>query len=384
MKKKVLFSTLSMCLLAMSCGDNRSFGIEGRVSGAEGQLLYLERVSLALVEPIDSIRTDNSGTFRFNSPAPAEPTFYRLRMGNQIINLGIDSVEQVKIFTDSVGFAVNYTVENSAVCQSLKEITMKQQETDLYLKQLKEENDADLLSDSTYIEQALGAIGEIKDFLRPYITRSPQSLPAYYALFQKVRGGFVFDPYDKDDLRFYTMAANVLKLYYPDNERTRNLEKLAVQGLSFTRAALTEQDTINLLDAENIGIIDIALPSIDGEIATLSEYAKGGVTLLDFTVYGVENSPLHNMLLGELYEKYHDKGFKIYQVSFDNDEHIWKNKASKLPWMCVLDGAAIQSRLLAQYNVAALPTSFIIDKEGDITKRLENEEELRVVLEGCF
>ena len=384
MKGKTLFFILSICLLVAACNKQGTFSVEGSVSGASGQMLYLERVLLASAEPLDSVRTDDSGTFRFKSPSPSAPSFYRLRMGNQIINLGIDSIEQVKILTDSAGFSVNYTVEGSPVCQALKEITMKQQEADHALMLLKEKNNAGLLPDPAYIEEALSVIGEVKEFLKSYITRSPQSLPAYYALFQKVYDGFIFDPYDRDDFRFYALVANALKVYYPDNERTRNLEKLAIRGLSSIRTTSVEKDTVNFLDAEDTGIIDIALPTVNGEIITLSEYVKGSVTLLDFTVYEVETSPLHNMLLGELYEKYHDKGFKIYQVSVDDDEHIWRNKASKLPWMCVLDDEAIESRLLAQYNVTALPASFLINKEGDIVKRLKNARELAEVLESYF
>ena len=384
MKNRILFFIAFICLLVASCSRQGTFIVEGVVSGAAGQTLYLERVLLASSEMLDSTRTDDSGRFYFKSSSPSVPAFYRLRMGNQIINLGIDSVEQVKILTDSAGFAVNYTVEGSSVCQSLKEITMKQQEVERVLVLLEEKNNTGLLSDTAYVREALVVIEEVKDFLKPYITSSPQSLSAYYALLQKVNKGFVFDPYDKDDFHFYALVTNVLKLYHPNDERTRNLERLALQALYFIRAESSEGNAVALPDAEDIGLIDIELPAVNGEIVTLSEYAKGSVTLLDFTIYEVGTSPLHNMLLGELYEKYHDRGFKIYQVSIDDDEHLWKNKASRLPWMCVLDGRAVHSRLLIDYNVTALPTSFIIDEKGDVVKRLVNEQELGEFLKGYY
>ena len=375
MKKSILFFICSVCLM-VACNRGRTFSVDGNVSAAGGQMLYLEQVLLASVAPVDSVRISNHGDFRFKSPAPACPSFYRLRMGNRIINLGIDSTEQIKITTDSAGFAVNYTVEGSLACEAIRAITLKQQEADRALTQLLKQNEEGLLSDSLYVDEALKHIDAVKAVLKPYITTASHSLQAYYALFQRVGEGFIFTPDDKDDFDFYTLVANAMKLYYPGSELSANMEKLVLQTLSYSRAVSDAGSAITLAGAEVAGIIEVALPTISGEIVKLSEYAKGGVTLLDFTMYDIANSGYRTMVFGDLYEKYKGKGLKIYQVSFDNNEHVWKNKAANLPWMCVYDNQSVQSSLLTKYNVADLPTLFLIDGKGDVVKRIENGKEL--------
>ena len=375
MKKSILFFICSACLM-VACDKGRTFRVDGNISGAGGQTLYLEQVLLASVAPVDSVCIGDNGDFEFKSPVPADPSFYRLRMGNRVINLGIDSTEQIKITADLADFSVNYTVEGSPACTAIKEITLKQQEVDRDLKHLSKQNEEGALPDSLYVEAALAHIGAVKEFLKPYITIAPHSLQAYYALFQRVGEGFIFAIDEKDDFDLYTLVANAMKLYYPNSEFSANLEKLVLQALSYSRAASGGGNAITLAGAEVSGIVEVALPTVSGEIVKLSEYAKGGVTLLDFTMYDMSNSGYRTMVFGDLYEKYRSKGLKIYQVSFDSDEHVWKNKAANLPWMCVYDKQSVQSRLLTQYNVTDLPTLFLIDGEGDVVKRIENGQEL--------
>ena len=62
---------------------------------------------------------------------------------------------------------------------------------------------------------------------------------------------------------------------------------------------------------------------------------KDNVVLVDFTVYNHVQAAAHNLALRELYNKYHDKGLEIYQISLDTDEHFWKTSADNLPWICV-------------------------------------------------
>ena len=75
------------------------------------------------------------------------------------------------------------------------------------------------------------------------------------------------------------------------------------------------------------------------------------------------------MQLRELYNKYHAQGFEIYQVSLDPDEHFWKESVSALPWVRVRDANGMASTFAAQYNVQAVPTFFLIDKNNVLQKR---------------
>ena len=103
---------------------------------------------------------------------------------------------------------------------------------------------------------------------------------------------------------------------------------------------------------------------------------KGKVVLLDFTAYKTDYSPNYNLLLRTLYNKYADKGLQIYQVSVDNDENFWMNTASNLPWICVRDESSLYSTYLKSYNVTQIPAVFLIDRDGNITDRPDETDEL--------
>ena len=67
---------------------------------------------------------------------------------------------------------------------------------------------------------------------------------------------------------------------------------------------------------------------------------------------------------------------RIYQVSFDSDEHFWKTSANNLPWVTVRDPRSVNTTILSTYNVREIPTGFIIDKEGDIVARVSDYSKL--------
>jgi len=98
--------------------------------------------------------------------------------------------------------------------------------------------------------------------------------------------------------------------------------------------------------------------------------------LLDFVVYNADFSPKHNMDLNAVYRQNRTKGFEIYQISFDSDEHFWKILADNLPWITVRDPQSVNAGLLSMYNVREIPTAFIINREGDIVTRIEDYTKL--------
>ena len=116
------------------------------------------------------------------------------------------------------------------------------------------------------------------------------------------------------------------------------------------------------------GLIDIALTDHRGVLRKLTDL-KGKVVMLDFHIFASKQSTERIMALRELYNKYHDRGFEIYQVSLDPDEHFWKTKTEALPWINVHANADEQNAILVNYNVQNIPTYFIIDKNNTLQKR---------------
>ena len=125
------------------------------------------------------------------------------------------------------------------------------------------------------------------------------------------------------------------------------------------------------LDASKINVtnlIDIALPDNNGVTRKLTDL-KGKVVMLDFHVFGAEGSTKRIMQLREIYNKYHARGFEIYQVALDPDEHFWKTQTAALPWISVRDADGVQSQYLTLYNVRSIPTFFLVNRDNTLDKR---------------
>ena len=108
-----------------------------------------------------------------------------------------------------------------------------------------------------------------------------------------------------------------------------------------------------------------------GKEHSLLELTESGkVVLLNFTAYTVDESPAFNVALNKVYEKYHNQGFEIFQVSLDADEYAWKQTAKNLPWITVLNGAADGAEILSLYNVTSIPTVFLFNRNGELVERV--------------
>ena len=371
-----------MLLLFTACKKNSDFTVEGVVSGADGQMMYLENVGVSTVELMDSVKLTAAGKFSFTKPRPAFPDFYRLRLNNQLINFSVDSTETISFVADAGTFATSYSVEGSENCKATKNITLAQLDANQAIHRLRKESESGLLADSVYSRQVLEAAEAYKDVARKYIYSAPMSAAAYFALFQQIDGLLFFDLYDKNDSKAYGAVATSFDHYYPESPRAKHLYNLALQSIKVIRSQRPMD--LDKVEKKEVSFLDIELPDIHGENMKLSSVATGKVVLINFTAYMSEWSPALNMEFGDLYTKYHDKGLEIYQISLDNDLHFWKNAASNLPWACVRDPQSVYSQTAALYNVKQLPAIFILDRKGNLVKRVDDVKKLEADIKSVL
>lgn len=371
---KKTFSSLCLCTLALmaamltSC-NNKKFHINGTVTEAKDSVLYLENMSLDGPVVVDSVKLDDKGAFSFSGKAPDAPEFYRLRIAGQIINLSVDSTETVDVKASYPSMATGYTVDGSAECATIRELALKQ--IDLQNRVISVQNNPNLGYDLTRdsIGKLVAAYKE--DIKRNYIYKAPMRASSYFALFQTLGNMLIFNPRENaDDVKVFAAVATSWDTYHPDALRGKNLHNIAIEGMKNVRIMRNKMAAQNI-DASKVNvsnIIDISLLDNQGNRRSLTDL-KGKVVMLDFHVFGSNGSTKRIMEMRELYNKYHDRGFEIYQVAFDPDEHFWKTQTAALPWISVRDPQGLQSQNLAAYNVSSIPTFFLIDRNNEVKKR---------------
>ena len=370
-----LLTVLGLCMFFFSaCNNSSDFIVKGVVAGADGQLMYLENVGISNVVTLDSIKLAPGGKFKFTEKRPEYPDFYRLRLNNQLINFAVDSTETISFVADAGTFATSYSVEGSENSKAIKAITLAQLDANQAISRLRKEYEDKMISDTTYRMKVLAAADAYKEVARKYIYSAPMSTAAYFALFQQIDGLLFFDLYDRKDVKAYGAVATSYNHTYPESPRSKHLYNLTLQSMKVLRAQ-RPVDYSNV-ETKEISFLDIELPDVRGEVVKLSTVAPGKVVLINFTAYQTEWSPALNMALGELYTKYHDQELEIYQVSLDSDFHFWINGASNLPWVTVHDPQSVYSQVAGLYNVKQLPALFILDRKGNLVKRVEDVKKL--------
>ena len=369
-----LFYTAVMGVAVLSLGSctEKKFNINGTITQAKDSVLYLENMSLSGPKAVDSVKLDENGNFEFKQKAPDAPEFYRLRIANQMVNLAVDSTESITVKAAYPTMSANYEVSGSEECAKIR---------DLAYMQLALQRQVTAIANSPAlgvqaVEDSVTKVLEVyKNKVKlNYIFKEPMKAYSYYALFQTIVLGnaniLIFNPRSsKDDVKVFAAVATSWDTYFPKAERGLNLHNIAIEGMKNVRIAENNaRQTISADKVKVAGVIDIALTDNHGRVRKLTDL-KGKVVLLDFQAFAAEGSLKRIMMMREIYNKYHDRGFEIYQVSFDPEEHFWKTKTAALPWVSVWDENGTRSAVLAQYNVQTLPTFFLIDRNNTLQKR---------------
>jgi peroxiredoxin len=284
----------------------------------------------------------------------------------------------VKINAELHTMPTDYVIEASEANQKIKELAIKQ----------------------INLEKAINAIGNTKmaigdaqdsvkailtrykdDVKRNYIFKNPQDPSSYFALFQTVTGYLIFDPVnDKKDVQCFAAVATSWDNKFPHANRAINLHNIAIRGMKNVRGPIVKEVELDPDKIHETDIINISLPDVRGELRNLTDL-KGKVVLLDFTIYNHAQSAQRNMLFREIYDKYKDQGFEIYQISLDTDEHFWKTNADNLPWICVRDANGVYSTNVSLYGVTAVPTFFLIDRENTLSKRNDDIKDVETEIQ---
>ncbi len=151
-----------------------------------------------------------------------------------------------------------------------------------------------------------------------------------------------------------------LRKYYPGSGHV-----IALEG--FTNNLIRKYNTSRLLvmAAQNEpGLPIVELPDIGGDTITL-ESLNARYILLNFWASWSAESVENNRQLIDIYNTYRTKGFEVLAVSLDNSADAWARaiRFDELYWTNVIDENYPNSRAASGYNVTALPTTFLIDKE---------------------
>ena len=370
---KLIILVLGLFVLT-SCTKTSKIRVKGVLSNCDNQTVYFEKVDVFKVKKIDSLMIKNNCRFFFSTTAKL-PDFYQLRVSeSKIISLLLEPGEKALISADYNNLDNTLIIKGSKGSILLNELLKKLEITKLKLDSISNiyDNSINESEKENLVKEYKEIIEEHRKYSIAFILDNFSSLACITALYQEIRPQTsVFNRIR--DIQFYKLVTDSLSKRYP---RSNHVIVLKVNTNRLLHD-YNSQKILSLASPENYILPEIALPDIKGDTIKLTAL-KGRYVLLSFWASWNEESVNANLRLKEIYEKYHNKGFEIYQVSFDKSVNQWNRaiKFDELPWISVNDSTFPQSITALNYNVNNLPSNYLIDKnmEAILGKNLSSDE----------
>jgi len=343
---------LGITLVLGSCGDGSKDGVhvEGKVERPIAkELVTLLQFTDKGWQPQDTIEIEPSGAFSFYVDVK-QPAFYRLNFYNrQIMNLVLDSAtENVEILLEGDNPQGEVSVKGSKHTTYVQQMEgmIKDQRSDLedlnaQAREASQSNDEETMNRlrAEYFDLMRVRQNEFKQFIWSVVP----SLSAVYGLESL--------PIE-ENFSFYDSVAQRFNKELPDN--------------MFTKQLVERVDRYRKL-AVGSEAPEIALPSPDGEIITLSSL-RGNYVLIDFWAAWCKPCRMEMPNVVRLYDQYSDENFEILGVSLDKKREDWLKAIESygLAWKHVSDLKYFNSEAAATYRIEGIPATYLIGPDGKI------------------
>ena len=172
MKKWIFLCAIA---LAVTACNKREFTIEGRVTDADGQILYLESLASGQPEVLESVALDKEGSFKFTQEAPQYPEFYQLRLNESLVHFAIDSTETLTFSARATDFADGYELTGSVECTKMRIVTDESGKLKKRINELSRAIESKSNQVDSLRQQAVQALADYKKKMFNLVLENPAS-----------------------------------------------------------------------------------------------------------------------------------------------------------------------------------------------------------------
>ena len=370
--KSLIF--LAAALLMAACTPGAK--IDGTVESAPSSEVIVKLLDVNRYEVVDTVATDAAGRFscKVDVQKGQPEFFYVFYKDTKIASLLLEAGDKVAVTADTLG---NYTVEGSEESQKLAQVEKEYASAIGRLSSLALKMDAASEGEMAELRRALGK--EYVEYYRSrvrYVLQNSTSLTSVPVLYQHFGADLPVFSQTTDAIHFLNVSDSLAKVY-PESKYVKALKKEAERRFGYLELESYFKN------AETVGYPDIELPDINAKKIKLSEIDSKVIMIYFWSAADASQKMFNLDVLKSLYEDYNGKGFEIYQISLDIDKASWAQvvKKQELPWINVCDSRGADSPYVRTYNIAALPSAFIIADGELVDGQIVDEKSLRKLLD---
>ena len=370
MKSLLVSALLFVALFACNTPSNE-FLVKGKLENGTGKIIIQSEYTSTDLVPVDSVTIDNKGEFKLKGNTPY-PKFFMLRTSpTDFVTLIIDSADVITVTGDYNDLANTYKIEGSVNMDLMKELDESMSAARTKIDSLGkiyrgldlESNSDEANAQKSELDSAFMKIyREQKEFLKNFIDKHADSFVSLIALSQQIQPRLpMFNP--QEDLAYFEKVDKELYAKYPQSKDIQGLHKYLEQ-IKNPPQQPQQVSSFNVGDK----VPDIVEKTPDGKEISLSSL-RGHYVLLDFWAGWCRPCRMESPNLVKNYEKYHKKGFEIFQVSLDQKREMWLDAIEKDglgKWHHVSDLGYWQSKHARAYNINSIPANFLLDPEGKV------------------
>lgn len=387
---RFFLSILAIIFILLSCQKKeQNFQLRGNLQNGAEQELYLFEVKSTEIEPLDTIKIDKQGHFQYDGFLESI-RFLLLRTNKpEQIYLLAHPGDRITLTGDFQNLKASYQVEGSEDTRLVQKLNQRIEKTIFSLDSISSDYQEKLKEPGVDFEELrLKTRGEYetitnsqREFTINFIKNNTTSLSSLMALYQQIEAqSFLLS--EEGDFQYYVLVDSVLGELYPEVDYVKTFRSNVSEMLEAMEVQKRRTDPL----PDGTLAPDIELPNPEGKKVALSSL-RGNYVLLDFWAAWCGPCRKENPHLVDVYNKYHEKGFTIYQVSLDRTREAWlkgieDDKIGK--WTQVSDLKFWNSSVVPVYQIQAIPASFLLDREGRIIARNLRGAELEQKLSEIF
>lgn len=385
MRRSIIIFIL-FALFFHGCKNRNVFTVRGSIDQEGYEYIKISRLDVDRPTLIDSARIRNNGKFKFRVESDYTD-FYQLGFsGSNFITLLAEPGEKIKITFNSAFLPNEFQVEGSEGTEKIKILDYDLSVTKRRLDSLgtlysnaSEEPGFDSIGPGLE-KQFNNVIKEQRNKNIAFVINNLTSLASIKALYQKIdENTYVLN--DLRDLQYLKIVNDSLTKYYPDSKHVQALSRDFTNEMNQLYANRLQAIAKNLPEVK----LDPDLTSVNGKRIALSSL-KGRYVLLTFWSVRSPECMNENRQLKEIYKKYKNQGFEIYQINIDPDESEWRStvKFEELPWISVREDDTNELPNARIFNVKSVPANYLFDKEGKIIATNLHGRALQIKLSQIF